>query len=87
MMFKDHLIPGNTEGSYDRYQRDMQYIFSVPDSMENNNVIMSFNIGPQNLKAKDSTFPLKYNVFKVDYQVWPPPYCRLLLLLCLFQHP
>uniref|UniRef100_A0A4W2D2H9 Uncharacterized protein n=1 Tax=Bos indicus x Bos taurus TaxID=30522 RepID=A0A4W2D2H9_BOBOX len=64
MMFKDHLIPGNTEG----YQRGMQYIFSVPDSMENNNVIMSFNIGPQNLKAKDRTFPLKYEVFKVDYQ-------------------
>ncbi|XP_043773441.1 calpain-13 isoform X2 [Cervus elaphus] len=64
MMFKDHLIPGNTEG----YQRDMQYIFSVPDSVENNNVIMSFNIGPQNLKEKDKTFPLKYKVFKVDYQ-------------------
>jgi len=47
----------------------MQYIFSVPDSMENNNVIMSFNIGPQNLKAKDRTFPLKYEVFKVRQYV------------------
>lgn len=64
MTFKDHLIPGNTEG----YQRGMQYTFSVPDSMENNNVIMSFNIGPQNIKAKDRTFPVKYEVFKVDYQ-------------------
>ncbi|XP_040081629.1 calpain-13 [Oryx dammah] len=69
MTFKDHLIPGNTEG----YQKGMQYTFSVPDSMENNNVIMSFNIGPQNLKAKDRTFPVKYEVFKVDYQVWSPP--------------
>ncbi|KAB0362273.1 hypothetical protein FD754_006429 [Muntiacus muntjak] len=73
VMFKDHLIPGNTEGPitavfHAGYQRDMQYIFSVPDSVENNNVIMSFNIGPQNLKAKDRTFPLKYKVFKVDYQ-------------------
>ncbi|XP_060269831.1 calpain-13 isoform X2 [Ovis aries] len=64
MTFKDHLIPGNTEG----YQRGMQHTFSVPDSMENNNVIMSFNIGPQNIKAKDRTFPVKYEVFKVDYQ-------------------
>ena len=47
----------------------MQYIFSVPDSMENNNVIMSFNIGTQNLKAKDRTFPLKYKVFKVRQHV------------------
>ncbi|XP_057599014.1 calpain-13 [Hippopotamus amphibius kiboko] len=64
MMFKNHLIPGNTEGP----QRDIQYIFSVPDSMENNNVIVSFNIVSQNLKAKDRTFPLKFEVFKVDSQ-------------------
>lgn len=44
----------------------MQYIFSVPESMGNNYVIVSFNfIMPQNLKAKDRTFPLKSEVFKV----------------------
>ncbi|XP_007470958.1 PREDICTED: calpain-13 [Lipotes vexillifer] len=65
LMFKSHLIPGNAEGP----QRDMQYIFSVPESMENNNVIMSFNfVMPQNLKAKDRTFPPKSEVFKIDYQ-------------------
>lgn len=47
----------------------MQHTFSVPDSMENNNVIMSFNIGPQNIKAKDRTFPVKYEVFKVRQYV------------------
>uniref|UniRef100_A0A8C9BL66 Calpain catalytic domain-containing protein n=1 Tax=Phocoena sinus TaxID=42100 RepID=A0A8C9BL66_PHOSS len=62
LMFKNHLIPGNAEGP----QRDMQYIFSVPESMGNNYVIVSFNfIMPQNLKAKDRTFPLKSEVFKV----------------------
>uniref|UniRef100_A0A8C0D0E5 Calpain 13 n=1 Tax=Balaenoptera musculus TaxID=9771 RepID=A0A8C0D0E5_BALMU len=62
LMFKNHLIPGNAEGP----QRDMQYIFSLPESMENNNVIVSFNfVMPQNLKAKDRTFPLKSEVFKV----------------------
>nr|XP_058934648.1 calpain-13 [Kogia breviceps] len=50
-------------------QRDMQDIFSVPESMENNNVIVSFDfVMPQNLKAKDRTFPLKSEVFKIDYQ-------------------
>ncbi|KAM9054521.1 LOW QUALITY PROTEIN: calpain-13 [Megaptera novaeangliae] len=64
LMFKNHLIPGNAEGP----QRDMQYIFST-ESMENNNVIMSFNfVMPQNLKAKDRTFPLKSEVLKIDYQ-------------------
>uniref|UniRef100_A0A8C6FBF6 Calpain 13 n=1 Tax=Monodon monoceros TaxID=40151 RepID=A0A8C6FBF6_MONMO len=62
LMFKNHLIPGNAEGP----QRDMQYIFSVPESMGNNYVIVSFNfVMPQNLKAKDRTFPLKSEVFKV----------------------
>ncbi|TKC39256.1 hypothetical protein EI555_013435 [Monodon monoceros] len=61
LMFKNHLIPGNAEGP----QRDMQYIFSVPESMGNNYVIVSFNfVMPQNLKAKDRTFPLKSEVFK-----------------------
>lgn len=45
--------------------RDMQFIFSVPESMEDNNVVMSFNIMPQNLKAKDEKFPLTFKVFKV----------------------
>ena len=33
--------------------------------MEDNNVVMSFNIMPQNLKAKDEKFPLTFKVFKV----------------------
>lgn len=45
--------------------RDAQYIFSVPESMEDNNVVMSFNIMPQNLKAKEEKFPLSFKVFKV----------------------
>uniref|UniRef100_A0A673T4A4 Calpain-13 n=1 Tax=Suricata suricatta TaxID=37032 RepID=A0A673T4A4_SURSU len=65
MMFKNRAVPGNTtEG----LQRDMQYIFSVPESMEDNNVVISFNIMPQNLKAKDEKFPLNFKVFKVDAQ-------------------
>ncbi|EPY82424.1 calpain-13 [Camelus ferus] len=50
------------------FQRDVQYLFSVPDSMESSNVVVSFNIMPQNLKAKDRMFPLNFEVFKVDSQ-------------------
>ncbi|XP_011369052.1 calpain-13 [Pteropus vampyrus] len=65
MMFKNRVIPGNTaEG----LQRDTQYIFSVPESTEGNNVIVSFNVMPQNLKAENEKFPLNFHVFKVDPQ-------------------
>lgn len=59
---KNHIIPGNTA------EPQRQHVFSVPDSMETNNVIVSFNIKPQNVKAKGRTFPLKFEVFKVDSQ-------------------
>nr|KAF6307658.1 calpain 13 [Myotis myotis] len=65
MMFKNHMTPGNTtEG----LQRDTQYLFSVPESVEGNNVIVSFNIRPQNVKAEDGKFPLNFQVYKVDPQ-------------------
>nr|KAF6446147.1 calpain 13 [Rousettus aegyptiacus] len=65
MMFKNRVIPGNTaEG----LQKDTQYIFSVPESLEGNNVIVSFNVMPQNLKAENEKFPLNFHVFKVDPQ-------------------
>ncbi|XP_066122929.1 calpain-13 isoform X1 [Saccopteryx bilineata] len=65
VMFKDRVIPGNTtEGP----QRNTQYTFSVPESMEGNNVIVSINIMPENLKEKDDKFPLNFQVFKVDSQ-------------------
>ncbi|CAD7676507.1 unnamed protein product [Nyctereutes procyonoides] len=67
MMFKNRATPGNAaEGPL----RDMQYIFSVPESMEHDNVITSFNVMPQNLKAKGE-FPLTFEVFKVDPQFQP----------------
>ncbi|ELK14102.1 Calpain-13 [Pteropus alecto] len=63
MMFKNRVIPGNTaEG----LQRDTQYIFSVPESTESNNVIVSFNVMPQNLKAENEKFPLNFHVFKAS---------------------
>ncbi|XP_064350277.1 calpain-13 [Camelus dromedarius] len=89
MTFKNHVIPGNTA----EFQRDVQYLFSVPDSMESSNVVVSFNIMPQNLKAKDKMFPLNFEVFKVDSQVWPPPpslasYCPICRWCSrLLQHP
>ncbi|XP_070285045.1 calpain-13 [Myotis yumanensis] len=49
-------------------QRDAQYIFSVPESVEGNNVVVSFNIAPQNVKAEYEKFPLNFQVFKVDPQ-------------------
>lgn len=65
MTFKNRMTPGNTtEG----LQRDTQYIFSVPESVEGNNVVVSFNIMPQNVKAVDKKFPLNFQVFKVDPQ-------------------
>ena len=33
--------------------------------MEGYNVVMSFNVKPQNLKAEDEKFPLSFHVFKV----------------------
>ncbi|ELK27345.1 Calpain-13 [Myotis davidii] len=60
MTFKNHMTPGNTTG----LERDTQYIFSVPESVEGNNVIVSFNIRPQNVKAEDGKFPLNFQVFK-----------------------
>ncbi|XP_073753317.1 calpain-13 isoform X1 [Callorhinus ursinus] len=67
MMFKNRATPGNTtEG----LPRDTQYIFSVPEGMESNNVIISVNVRLQNLKAKDK-FPLSFKVFKVDPQFQP----------------
>ncbi|XP_070368435.1 calpain-13 isoform X4 [Equus asinus] len=63
--FNDRAIPGNTtEG----LQRETQSIFSVLESMEGYNVVMSFNVKPQNLKAKDEKFPLSFHVFKIDPQ-------------------
>ncbi|EPQ20138.1 Calpain-13 [Myotis brandtii] len=65
MTFKNRMTPGNTtEG----LQRDTQYFFSVPESVEGNNVVVSFNIVPQNVKAEDEKFPLNFQVFKVDPQ-------------------
>ncbi|XP_019522825.1 PREDICTED: calpain-13 [Hipposideros armiger] len=54
-MFKDHI-----EGP----QKDAQYFFSVSESTENNNVIVSFNIMPESLQAKE--YPLGFQVYKVD---------------------
>ncbi|XP_040352811.1 calpain-13 [Herpailurus yagouaroundi] len=71
MMFKNHAVPGNTT---EELLRDTQFVFSVPESMEDNNVVMSFNIMPQNLKAKDEKFPLTFKVFKVDPQVRFSPF-------------
>ncbi|XP_054422070.1 calpain-13 [Pteronotus mesoamericanus] len=70
MTFKGHGIPGSATGSYDigGLQSDMQYIFSVPESMGGNNVVVSFSIMPQILNASDERFPLGFRVFKVDSQ-------------------
>ncbi|XP_045700384.1 calpain-13 isoform X2 [Phyllostomus hastatus] len=70
MMFKSRVIPGGTTDDYDigGPQSDTQYIFSVPEITEGNNVTVSFNIMPQTLKANDGKFPLNFHVFKVDSQ-------------------
>ncbi|GAB5569930.1 calpain-13 isoform X3 [Prionailurus iriomotensis] len=62
------LLYENKDDGEEELLRDTQFIFSVPESMEDNNVVMSFNIMPQNLKAKDEKFPLTFKVFKVDPQ-------------------
>ncbi|XP_045045235.2 calpain-13 [Desmodus rotundus] len=70
MTFKSRVIPGSTTDSYDigGLQSDTQYIFSVPEITEGNNVAVSFNIIPQTSKANDGKFPLNFHVFKVDSQ-------------------
>ncbi|XP_016074409.1 PREDICTED: calpain-13 [Miniopterus natalensis] len=58
---KNYTTPGNTtEG----FERDTQYIFSVPERVEGNNVVVSCSIAPQNLNT-DEKFPLNFHVFKV----------------------
>ncbi|XP_057165317.1 calpain-13 [Ursus arctos] len=67
MTFKNRTTPGDTtEG----LPRGTQYIFSVPEGTESNNVIMSVNVMPQNLKARDK-FPLSFKVFKVRQPFQP----------------
>lgn len=55
--FKDHVGP----------QEKRQYTFPVPESTEDNNVIVSFSITPQSLKTSNE-FPLSFHVYKVDTQ-------------------
>ncbi|KAF6320914.1 calpain 13 [Rhinolophus ferrumequinum] len=62
MAFKDHVALSLAKGP----QENRQYIFTVPESTEDNNVIVSFSIMPQSLKANE--FPLSFHVYKVDPQ-------------------
>lgn len=63
-------------------QRDTQYIFSVPESMEDNNVVVSFNVMPQNLKAENEGFPLNFQVFKVREIASGPAHSGHLCITC-----
>ncbi|XP_012582799.1 PREDICTED: calpain-13 [Condylura cristata] len=64
MAFKDRVIPGTSAG----LQKNVQYIFSVPDNAQSNNVVVSFTIMPRDFKTEEEKFPLSFEVFKVDSQ-------------------
>ncbi|KAF5913071.1 hypothetical protein HPG69_009022 [Diceros bicornis minor] len=57
MMFKNLAIPGNTAEGHAVH-------ILCAESLEANNVVMSLDVMPQNLKAKDKKCPLSFNVFK-----------------------
>ncbi|KAF7470155.1 Hypothetical predicted protein [Marmota monax] len=50
-------------------RRETQYFFDVPELMRGHNVVVSFTVRPQSLKAEDENFPIRFQVFKVDSQV------------------
>ncbi|XP_008590127.1 PREDICTED: calpain-13, partial [Galeopterus variegatus] len=65
MVFKNQVVLGTAAGGP---RRDTQYRFSVQEHMEGNNVVVSFTIMPQSLRAEDEKFPLNFQVFKVNSQ-------------------
>ncbi|KAM6180350.1 calpain-13 [Erethizon dorsatum] len=65
MIFKNQAILGKQAGDA---RRNAQYRFSVQESQGGDNVVVSFTVMPQSLKAKKEGFPLSFQVFKVDSQ-------------------
>nr|XP_023422139.1 calpain-13 [Cavia porcellus] len=65
IIFKNQVVPGNSTGNP---RRNAQYFFSVGESQGGNNVVVSFTVMPQSLKAEEQGFPLSFQVFKVDSQ-------------------
>nr|XP_027789337.1 calpain-13 [Marmota flaviventris] len=64
-MFKNQVLLGNTTGAP---RREAQYFFDVSELMRGHNVVVSFTVRPQSLKAEDENFPIRFQVFKVDSQ-------------------
>uniref|UniRef100_A0A8C2VQW3 Calpain 13 n=1 Tax=Chinchilla lanigera TaxID=34839 RepID=A0A8C2VQW3_CHILA len=65
MIFKNQVILGNSAGEPGRNAR---YLFSVRESQGGDNVVVSFTVTPQGLKAEEEAFPLSFQVIKVDAQ-------------------
>ncbi|XP_013378024.1 PREDICTED: calpain-13 [Chinchilla lanigera] len=82
MIFKNQVILGNSAGEPGRNAR---YLFSVRESQGGDNVVVSFTVTPQGLKAEEEAFPLSFQVIKVDAQVWLTTFsclCCCLLVQC-----
>uniref|UniRef100_A0A8C5ZYV7 Calpain 13 n=1 Tax=Marmota marmota marmota TaxID=9994 RepID=A0A8C5ZYV7_MARMA len=62
IMFKNQVLLGNTTGAP---RRETQYFFDVSELMRGHNVVVSFTVRPQSLKAEDENFPIRFQVFKV----------------------
>ncbi|XP_021109347.1 calpain-13 isoform X2 [Heterocephalus glaber] len=65
MIFRNQVILRN---SAREPRRNPYYLFSVQESQGGNNVVVSFTVMPQLLKAEEKGFPLSFQVFKVDSQ-------------------
>ncbi|KFO23311.1 Calpain-13 [Fukomys damarensis] len=65
MTFKNQVILGNSAGEP---RRNTQYLFNVRESQGGSDVVVSFTVMPQGLKAEEEGFPLSFQVFKVDSQ-------------------
>ncbi|XP_063086400.1 calpain-13 isoform X3 [Cavia porcellus] len=71
IIFKNQVVPGNSTGNP---RRNAQYFFSVGESQGGNNVVVSFTVMPQSLKAEEQGFPLSFQVFKFQkFQERLPP--------------
>ncbi|KAG3267858.1 calpain 13 [Ictidomys tridecemlineatus] len=65
IMFKNQVLLGNTTGAP---RRETQYFFDVSELTRGHNIVVSFTVKPQSLKAEDENFPIRFQVFKVDSQ-------------------
>lgn len=77
IVFRNQVLSGNPGGGPGR---GAQYIFDVQERTAGSNAVVAFTVMPQTSKTEDETFPLCFQVFKVNsqfqqFQERLPPTC------------